>query len=90
LLAGINDTDAELDGIVRLLRGKYAMMNFIPYNSNEGLGFERPAWQRAAEMAGRLHQCGILTRLRDSAGQDIDGGCGHLRARAVTLEAKLV
>jgi 23S rRNA (adenine2503-C2)-methyltransferase len=85
LLQGINDTDAELDAIIRLLKGKYAMMNFIPYNSNEGLGFARPSWQRAAEMAGRLHQSGILSRLRDSAGQDIDGGCGQLRARAALL-----
>jgi 23S rRNA (adenine2503-C2)-methyltransferase len=85
LLAGINDGDDELEGIVRLLAGKYAMMNFIPYNSNEGLGFARPTWERASEMAGRLHQRGILTRLRNSAGQDIDGGCGQLRARAAAL-----
>ncbi len=87
LLEGINDSDDELEGIVRLLKGKYAMMNFIPYNSNEGLGFARPSWERASEMAGRLHQCGILTRLRNSAGQDIDGGCGQLRARAASLKS---
>lgn len=88
LLAGINDSDEEVDGIIKLLAGKYAMMNFIPYNSNEGLGFQRPAWERASAMAGRLHQRGILTRLRNSAGQDIDGGCGQLRARAAMLSAK--
>jgi 23S rRNA (adenine2503-C2)-methyltransferase len=88
LLEGINDSDEELDGIVRLLAGKYAMMNFIPYNANEGLGFKRPSWQRASEMAGKLHQRGILTRLRDSAGQDIDGGCGQLRARALASPAQ--
>ncbi len=88
LLEGINDSDEELDGIVRLLKGKYAMMNFIPYNANEGLGFNRPSWERASEMAGRLHQCGILTRLRNSAGQDIDGGCGQLRARAAALKGR--
>jgi len=82
LLAGVNDSDAELDGIVALLAGKYAMMNFIPYNSVDGLAYRRPASQRAAELAGRLHQHGIVTRLRDSAGQDIEGGCGQLRARA--------
>ena len=82
LLAGINDSDEEVDAIARLLAGKYAMMNFIPYNENEGLGFSRPSWERAAAMAGTLHQRGILTRLRNSAGQDIDGGCGQLRARA--------
>jgi len=83
LIEGVNDSDEELDGIVRLLAGKYAMMNFIPYNANEGLGFNRPTWERASAMAGQLHQRGILTRLRNSAGQDIDGGCGQLRARAL-------
>jgi 23S rRNA (adenine2503-C2)-methyltransferase len=87
LLAGINDSDEELEGIVKLLAGKYAMMNFIPYNTVHGLGFNRPSWDRASEMAGRLHQRGILTRLRNSAGQDIDGGCGQLRARAAALKA---
>ncbi len=87
LLDGINDSNEELEGIARLLAGKYAMMNFIPYNSNEGLGFARPSWARASEMAGRLHQCGIVTRLRNSAGQDIDGGCGQLRARAAAMKA---
>jgi 23S rRNA (adenine2503-C2)-methyltransferase len=86
LLEGVNDSDEEVEGIIRLLRGKYAMMNFIPYNSNEGLGFSRPSAQRASEMAGRLHQSGILARLRNSAGQDIDGGCGQLRARAASLK----
>jgi 23S rRNA (adenine2503-C2)-methyltransferase len=83
LLDGINDSDAEIDGIVRLLTGKYAVMNLIPYNSNEGIGFRRPDWERATEMVRVLHRRGILTKLRNSAGQDIDGGCGQLRARAL-------
>lgn len=81
LLEGINDSDEEVAGIVRLLKGKYAMMNFIPFNSVEGMNFQRPSAERASAMAGMLHQNGILSRLRDSAGQDVDGGCGQLRAR---------
>jgi 23S rRNA (adenine2503-C2)-methyltransferase len=34
-------------------------------------------------MARRLHVRGILTKLRHSAGQDVEGGCGQLRARVV-------
>jgi 23S rRNA (adenine2503-C2)-methyltransferase len=34
-------------------------------------------------MARTLHQRGVLTKLRQSAGQDVDGGCGQLRARDV-------
>jgi 23S rRNA (adenine2503-C2)-methyltransferase len=82
LLDGINDGDDELDGVVRLLTGKYAILNLIPYNSVEGMPFRRPDGSKAAEMARRLHRRGILTKLRQSAGQDVDGGCGQLRARA--------
>jgi 23S rRNA (adenine2503-C2)-methyltransferase len=88
LLEGINDSDEELDGIAKLLAGKYAMMNFIPYNANEGLAFSRPSWERAGAMAGQLQQRGIVARLRNSAGQDIDGGCGQLRARALTPQTR--
>jgi 23S rRNA (adenine2503-C2)-methyltransferase len=83
LLEGINDTDAELEGIARLLAGKYAIMNLIPYNCVDGFDFRRPSWERAAEMARSLHGYGILTALRQSAGQDVEGGCGQLRARAL-------
>jgi 23S rRNA (adenine2503-C2)-methyltransferase len=82
LLEGINDGDDEVEGIVRLLAGRYAVMNLIPYNVVEGLDFRRPAWERAAAMARALHRRGVLTKLRRSAGQDVDGGCGQLRARA--------
>ena len=83
LLEGVNDGDDEIEALVGLLAGKYAMMNFIPYNSVNGLAFKRPALERCLELAGRLQRRGIVTRLRDSAGQDIDGGCGQLRARSL-------
>jgi 23S rRNA (adenine2503-C2)-methyltransferase len=83
LLAGINDSDEEMDGIVRLLTGKYAILNLIPYNTTEGEGFQRPSREKAEAMVRTLHQRHILTKLRNSAGQDIDGGCGQLRARSV-------
>ncbi|MBC7956635.1 MAG: RNA methyltransferase, partial [Cytophagales bacterium] len=90
LLEGINDNEAELDGIVKLLRGKYAVMNMIPYNTIDGLDFKRPSWERAAAIARSLHRRGILTKLRHSAGQDVDGGCGQLRARATEAPITLV
>lgn len=82
LLEGINDGEDELDGIVRLLKDKYAVLNMIPYNTIPGLAFRRPGWERARQIARTLHARGVLTKLRDSAGQEVDGGCGQLRARA--------
>jgi 23S rRNA (adenine2503-C2)-methyltransferase len=82
LLEGVNDGAEEIEGIVRLLAGKYGVLNMIPYNANEGLDFRRPAWERCTELARTLHRRGVLTKLRQSAGQDVEGGCGQLRARA--------
>lgn len=82
LLEGVNDGQDELDGIVALLRGKYAILNMIPYNTIPGLAFRRPGWDKARAIAASLHARGVLTKLRDSAGQDVEGGCGQLRARA--------
>ena len=81
LLEGVNDGDEELDRLAGLLLGKYAVMNFIPWNAVPGLPFRRPSWERAVTLARGLLQRGILAKLRNSAGQDIDGGCGQLRAR---------
>jgi len=83
LIEGVNDSADEIDGIVRLLTGKYALMNLIPYNTVAALPYQRPLWEQAAQMARQLHRRGILTKLRNSAGQDIDGGCGQWRARAI-------
>lgn len=90
LLEGINDSEEELDGIVRLLTGKYAVLNMIPYNTVPELPYQRPSWEKAAAIARRLHQRGILTKLRQSAGQDVDGGCGQLRARAEKPARKVI
>jgi 23S rRNA (adenine2503-C2)-methyltransferase len=83
LIAGVNDSDAELERIAQLLSGKYAIMNFIPFNEVDGLAYRRPSSERTAAMVQRLKQHGILARIRDSAGQEIEGACGQLRARAV-------
>ena len=83
LLAGINDSDAEIDRLGALLAGKYAMMNFIPFNPVEGSPFRRPSPDRLIEIVSRLRRQRIIACLRDSAGQDVEGGCGQLRARTI-------
>ena len=90
LLDGINDTDEELDGIARVLRGKYAVLNMIPYNTVDGLDFKRPSHERAEAIARTLHARGVLTKLRQSAGQEVEGGCGQLRARERAPAAQVV
>ena len=85
LLKGINDSQAEMDNILRLFKGKFAVLNLIPYNSLEADDYQRPDGERIVEMVRYLHSRGVLTKVRNSAGQDVDGGCGQLRARAVDV-----
>lgn len=85
LLKGINDGQDELDEILRLFRGKYAVLNLIPFNSLEGDDYQRPDGERIVQIVRYLHSRGVLTKVRNSAGQDVEGGCGQLRARAVDI-----
>jgi 23S rRNA (adenine2503-C2)-methyltransferase len=82
LLAGINDSQQEMDTLLRLLAGKFAVLNLIPYNSLEDDQYQRPQGERIVQIVRYLHSRGVLTKVRNSAGQDVDGGCGQLRARA--------
>jgi 23S rRNA (adenine2503-C2)-methyltransferase len=94
LLEGVNDGDDEIERVAELLAGQYAVLNFIPYNDVEGAVFEqpqlggalalrRPSELRAEALVRGLRARGILAKLRRSAGQDVEAGCGQLRARAV-------
>ena len=86
LIEGVNDSDAEVERIAQLLSGKYAIMNFIPFNEVDGLDYRRPSSERISAMLQTLKQYGILAKIRDSAGQEIEGACGQLRARAVNAK----
>jgi len=81
LLAGVNDGDDEVQALIALLRGRHAMLNLIPWNHVDGMPWQRPQAAQALAMSRALNGAGVLTRLRWSAGQDVEGGCGQLRAR---------
>jgi 23S rRNA (adenine2503-C2)-methyltransferase len=85
LIEGVNDGDDEVEGLVALLRGRHAILNMIPFNAIDGSPWRRPRVERCTELFRRLNQRGVLTRMRQSAGQDVDAGCGQLRSRAVTI-----
>ena len=88
LIKGINDGDDELRNLDKLLKGKYALINFIPVNAVEKSPYKRPDWSRCREMAEFLKGSRILAKFRNSAAQDIEGGCGQLRSRYLKEEAR--
>ncbi len=86
LIEGVNDGDDEVEALIALLKGRYAIMNMIPFNAVDGLDFRRPSAERAGEIMRTLNHRGVLARLRQSAGQDVEAGCGQLRARELANE----
>lgn len=89
LLKGINDGDDEFDAVVRLLKGKRGVLNLIPFNRLEGGDYQRTDSARIRDIVRTLQNRSVLTKVRNSAGQDVDGGYGQLRARALFTARKL-
>jgi len=81
LLEGINDGDDEVEALAALLAGRRAILNAIPWNAVEGSDFARPPLERAVAFVRGLRARGTMATLRWSAAQEVDGGCGQLRAR---------
>lgn len=87
MLAGVNDTDADLERLPRLLRGIPSKVNLIPYNENAGLGFKSPSAERVHTWHRALLAKGLNTTVRWSKGADISAACGQLAVKAPERKA---
>jgi adenine C2-methylase RlmN of 23S rRNA A2503 and tRNA A37 len=76
----INET-FDPNFVAALLEGRRAILNAIPWNAVEGSDFARPPLERAVAFVRGLRARGTMATLRWSAAQEVDGGCGQLRAR---------
>ena len=81
MLAGINDSDQDVDELCALLQGVRGYVNFIVYNPVDGLPFRAPSRERIVAMVRAVKARGILATIRDSSGPDAEAACGQLRLR---------
>jgi 23S rRNA (adenine2503-C2)-methyltransferase len=89
LLRGVNDSAEHADELARLLRGRCAHVNLIPFNDVEGLPYRRPTDEALAAFVERLRRDGVSVKVRKRKGSEIDAACGQLRRSAlVSLGAK--
>ena len=65
------------------MKSRQAILNMIPVNAVEGSPYKRPSAEQIERIKEACRANGILLKFRDSAAQDVDGGCGQLRARAL-------
>ena len=80
LIAGVNDSPAAARALARLLAGRLAHVNLIPFNPAPGLPFRRPSLPRVEAFKRVLLARGLDVTVRYSRGVRIQAGCGQLRA----------
>jgi 23S rRNA (adenine2503-C2)-methyltransferase len=83
LLGGLNDTVSHARELGRLLHGRKAHVNLIPWNAVEGLPYREPTPDGRAAFIAALRQAGVSVTVRKRRGADIDAACGQLRRRAM-------
>src|SRR5512135_513348 len=81
LLRGVNDRAEDAAALADLLQARKAHVNLIPYNSVEGLPYERPTPAALQGFVGIVRSRGVSISVRKTKGRAIDAACGQLRRR---------
>jgi 23S rRNA (adenine2503-C2)-methyltransferase len=81
MLAGVNDHPEHARELARLLAGKPAKLNLIPFNVFPGTRYRRSPAQVIVKFRDILNQHGIIATIRRTRGDDIDAACGQLAGR---------
>lgn len=85
LLAGVNDRPVHAQQLARLLRGRAALLNVIPYNTVPDLPYRTPAAADQKQFAAILESGGINIQFRRRKGDAINAACGQLRRNQANL-----
>lgn len=81
MINGVTDRLEYAAELAKLLKGKLAHVNFIPYNAWEGTssdGFLPTSKVIIKKFQDALEQAGIPSTIRHTMGDDIDAACGQL------------
>jgi 23S rRNA (adenine2503-C2)-methyltransferase len=82
LLGTLNDQPDHAHRLVKLLGGRAALVNVIPYNSVAGLPFAEPTQADRERFLDILREAGVMVHVRRRKGARIDAACGQLRRLA--------
>jgi len=79
LLSGVNDHPEHARALAKLLRGRKALINVIPYNPVAGLPYATPTQEAQHEFREILQRSGLVVQYRQRKGDKINAACGQLR-----------
>jgi 23S rRNA (adenine2503-C2)-methyltransferase len=78
MLDGINDQPAHARELAKLLAGREAKVNLIPFNPFPGTRYRRSPREAIAQFREYLNAHGVTATVRRTRGEDIDAACGQL------------
>ena len=81
LIDQVNDTPEQARALAIHAKALRAKVNLIPYNTVEGLPWERPDRARQNAFLGILKRHEVAATIRTEKGHDIDAACGQLRLK---------
>jgi 23S rRNA (adenine2503-C2)-methyltransferase len=89
LLGELNDQPRHAFKLARLLNGRAALLNVIPYNPVAGLPYVAPAAAAQARFLEILTRAGVNVQVRQRKGDAINAACGQLRRLAPPADTLL-
>ena len=81
MIGGVNDTPADADALVELLRGDHAHVNLIPMNPVAHTPWQASPMPVIETFAATLQAANIGTTIRRNRGQEVGAACGQLAAQ---------
>lgn len=78
MLKGVNDTEENAHELGKLLQGKLAHINLIPWNTVGGIEFVCSKREDIERFQKILEQYHLPSTIRVTLGDDIDAACGQL------------
>jgi 23S rRNA (adenine2503-C2)-methyltransferase len=95
MLDGINDQPEHARALARLLAGRPAKVNLIPFNPFPGTTYRRSPPAVIERFRDLVNAGGVIATTRRTRGDDIDAACGQLVGRVrdrtlVRLGSKLI
>ena len=81
MLDGVNDKPEHARQLARLLKGRPAKLNLIPFNAFPGTGYRRSPAAAILKFRDILNDHGVIATIRRTRVDDIDAACGQLAGR---------
>ena len=85
LIKNVNDGASQAEKLGKLLRGRLAHVNLIPYNPVKGVKYDKSTRENIQNFKSILDKYGVYNTVRVSMGEDVKAACGQLAGEEINL-----